>query len=180
MKKLIAFAVMLLITIGAFTSMAQKTGTATFGINTFCEPLSKSGQSASSLGISKTLWQKLQNVKSDNAINSSLLQAGFKCVSKKKMRDFDDSIGEYVTYTEAQYSRNSSQGTTFVDLDWDGIHIRFPNAAEKNKFIATVTAKGYRHQGGGEYKMPGNDAAYWVGVTIRVTGNSIFIFGGRG
>lgn len=180
MKKLFTLMFMFIMTMGIFTSVAQTTGTAAFGIDTFCEPLSKSGQSASSLGISKVLWQKLQNVKSDEAINSSLLKAGFKCTSRKKMKDYDDSIGEYVTYTEAQYSRTTSTGTIYVDLDWEGLHIRFPNAAEKNKFIATATSKGYRSQGGGAYQMAGNEAAYWVGVTLRGTGNSVYIFGGRG
>lgn len=179
MKKIFPLLVLIIITIGVFPCKAQ-TASAGLSLDIFCQPLSKSGQSASSLGISKALWGKLQCVKSDGAINSSLLNAGFKCNSKKQARIFDDSIGEYISYMKAQYSKTTSSGTIYVNMEFDGIHITFPSAAEKNKFITNIKAKGYRSNGYGTFQIPGNESAYWVGVRIEVEGNVVYIVGGQG
>lgn len=165
MKKLLALIVMIVMAAGAVTASAQS---AAFGINTFCQPLSKSsGYSAQSLGISTSVFKKIQNMKSDNAIHSALLKAGFTCTSKKNLSEYDESIDERVTYMKATYTKAVSGGKIIVKKDWGDVTISFPNTNEKNKFLQTIKAeqsKGYIYT---------STNYYWVGVRIETGGNTI-------
>lgn len=169
MKKLISILFMLLISIGTLHCKAQSSAE-TFSINTFCDYASKyTTYQASGVDISRAKWKRLQVVKPFAELNASLLKAGFKCTLKRETSWYDDSIDEHVPYTEAQYSRTNSAGTIYVDLSWDGIHIRFPDRAQMKKFFNTVTA----NEKAGRLYSP---EEYWLGVSIREEGNSIHIF----
>ena len=159
---------MLLISIGSLHCKAQ-TSAGTFSINTFCDYISKYKKYIPGESISRAKWNKLQVVKPFAELNASLLKAGFKCTLKRETSWYDDSIDEHVPYTEAQYSRTNAAGTIYVDLSWDGIHIRFPDKVQMKKFLNTVTA----NERAGRLYSP---EEYWMGVSIREEGNSLHIF----
>lgn len=137
------------------------------GINLFCEPLSKSGGSAQSMGISNKLFRQMQSIKSDAALNSSLIADGFQCITKRQKHDYDESIDDYVDYMVATYMRSTSDGNITVSVDYDGITINFPTAAMKQAFMKSIEeskSKGCIYQ---------SNEAYWVGVRITQSGNTV-------
>lgn len=170
MKKLLALIVMIVMTLGISSASAQHSA-ASFGINTFCQPLSKtSGYTAEALGIPKLIFNSIQVMKPENVIYSSLLRAGFSCTYKKYFTEYDESVSEYVTYLKATYVKAVSGGKIIVKQDWFGSIISFPNKTERDKFLKTIKAeqtKGYIYT---------SDKYYWLGVRIEVNGNTIKLF----
>ncbi len=162
MKKLLFLIIASLFSLGTLSVSAQ-----TFGINTFCQPLSKSGATAGSLGISSSVFKKMLSMKSDQSISASLLKAGFSCISKKIVREYDEPTGDYYTILKAKYSKAvAGGGKIFVIQDGCDVTITFPNMAEKNKFLKTVNAeksKGYIYS---------SEKYYWVGVRVESASNS--------
>lgn len=162
MKKILTLTALILLT-SVMTVWAQ-TSASTFGITTLCEPLSKSG--SNNYSIPNAVYKKMLDLKSDKAIYSSLIKAGFSCTSKRNVTEYDGGLEEYVTYLKAKYSKAASVGTIYVDQDGRDITITFPNMAEKNRFLQTVKAeqtKGYIYS---------SSQYYWVGVRIETSSNS--------
>lgn len=99
-----------------------------------------------------------------------MLKAGFSCISKKNVREYDDAIGEYYTILKAHYSKVvSGGGKILITQEGGDITITFPNMAEKNKFLQTVKAeksKGYLFT---------SDKYYWVGVRVESANNSFTV-----
>lgn len=151
-------------------STSAADSSSSFGINIFCEPLSKkSYNTAEGLAISKTVFKTIQSMKGDKEIYSVLLKAGFTCTSKKKKTYYDEPISEYVTYLEATYTKAVSGGKIIVKQDMHGITITFPNTTEKDNFLKTIKAeqaKGYIYT---------TDDYYWVGVRIELNDNTIVL-----
>lgn len=166
MKKLFALFVMVVVTLSGFCASAQTTS---FGINTFCQPLTKSGPN--NWSNPNSVYKKLMDMKSENAINSSLLKAGFSCYSKKKLTEFDDGLGEYVTYILAKYYKAVKGGNIYVNQEGCNITITFPNASEKNKFLQTV--KSVKEKG---YIFTSTNY-YWIGVRIESEGMIVRVGG---
>lgn len=165
MKKLLIFLVMTIMTMGAIEASAQSSSSS-FGINTFCEPLARGNKNnAQSYGISNSVFRKIQCMRSEKAIYTSLLKAGFTCTSKKYFTVYDESISEYITYLKASYSKTvSGAGKILVQQDWGEIKISFPNITERDKFAKTIKAeqsKGYIYT---------TSQYYWVGVRIEISG----------
>ena len=150
---------MVVMTLGTFCASAQ---TASFGINTFCERLSKSGPN--NWSIPNSVFNKMMDMKSENAIYSSLLKAGFSCYSKKNAREYDEGLDEYVTYVMAKYSKPIQGGKIFVDQEGRFVTITFPNVSEKNKFLQTVKAEQAKGL------IFSTLDYYWIGVRIESDG----------
>ncbi|MDE7413085.1 MAG: hypothetical protein K2N05_04750 [Muribaculaceae bacterium] len=178
MKKIFALIVLIIMVMGILPCHSQ-TASSGLTLDVICKPLSKTGYTAEYFDISNKAWRKLHCMKPDNELNTSLINAGFKCDSKKNTRIFNDRWGEYESYMKAQYSKDTPSGKIYVNTEFDGIHIKFPSATEKKKFITDVKAKGYESYGSGEgYIMPENDEYHWVGIDIRLEGNTVWIVGG--
>lgn len=150
------------------SAKTSKSSIAEFGITTFCEPLSKqTHQTADALGISKSVFNKIQSMKSQEKVISDLLKAGFTCTSKKNETVYDESIGEYDTYIKATLSKPVAGSQIIVKEDWGDTTIIFPNASERDKFLATIKAEEAKG------RIFTTNEAYWVGVRIETEGNKI-------
>ncbi len=175
MKKIGLIIIMMVALAGnAFAGLLDQKPAETFGIDIFCQPLSQipDGCSADQLSISQNLWQHLQTVKSDKDIDQALLAAGFKCLSKKQVRELDDSIDEYIDYMKASYELSTPEGPIKVKMDYfEGIVIDFPTVPAKRKFLSTVEAnekeKGYVYE---------SEEAHWVGVAVVENGKIVEIW----
>lgn len=167
MKKFFAFIVLVAMTTVLFPASAKK-ATASFGINTFCQSLSsKPGSDANGYGIPQSVFDTMQVFKSQKAVYNSLLNAGFTCLSKKNVREYDDALEEYYTYMKAKYTKTVSGGKIIVNQDNLSYTITFPNATEKNKFLKTIEteeAKG---------KIYESNQHPWVGVRFETEGNVV-------
>ena len=108
-------------------------------------------------------------MKSEKTIYSGLLKAGFSCTSKANKTEYDGSIGEYVTYMKARYTKTVGKGQIIVTQDGSEISITFPNFTERDKFLKTIKAeqaKGYIYT---------SNQYYWIGVRIESSSNNLTV-----
>lgn len=174
MKRLLSLIVMIVMTMSFFQTSAQTSATG-FGINTFCQPLSKSpAYEIGCCGIPRAVFKKMQTLKESEDIQSALLKIGFTCTSKKNnyneetdSYEYCEETDSYEPFEKATYTKNVSAGKIDVLLYNGDVDITFPNAAEKNKFLTTIKAeqaKGYIYT---------STRYYWVGVQIEKEGNTV-------
>ncbi|MCH5318683.1 MAG: hypothetical protein J1E38_03110 [Paramuribaculum sp.] len=156
------------------TSQTTHTTSSLLSISTFCQNLIKE-KGWNSYGISRALATKLQGIKSSEEIEENLKKLGFECISKETKKEYDDMAEYYYDKIVATYVKQTDDGQIKISQDsWD-YTIQFPTAAQKDSFMKTVTSAGYKGNGDGDYSVPGNEEAYWVGISIRVEGNQVMI-----
>ncbi len=143
-------------------------------INTFCVPLSSVAGYAD-FGVSKDLAQKLHSLKDEKQVEAALIEQGFNCDSKAEKKEYDDQMGEYVTFTVAKYSKTSPEGATTITKEGNEYTIAFPDSAVAKSFIDGLKASGYEYDESWGYIVPDNMEAHWVGISVYVDGKDVTI-----
>ena len=150
-------------------------------IDIFLQPFNESSESIGDWGITQSQANRVMLPKDSYEVFPLLEDIGFQEIYYTFREEWDDSINEKVVCPYSLHVKDTPTGQIIVRMDCGMYEIEFPTSAEKEKFLKTAEAKGYRYNRSSEnYVIPGTEDIYWIATYIYVNGNKVrFSAGGE-
>ena len=152
------------------------TQTSSITASDFLQPFSLSGLNPDEWGVSRRLASKIMVPKKDFEIDDALIRKGFYKVYRSITTEWSEAAGEMVDCNNAYFTKDVADGRISIKEYCGFWEIKFPSAAEKNKFLKTAENIGYKFSRYWDsYLVPGTEEDYWIAHYIFVDGNTVNI-----
>ena len=145
----------------------------------FLQTFSQAGRDPNEWGVSRSEASKIMVTKEDSQIDDALIKNGFYKLYRSSSQQWNDVVDEMMDCNDAYFTKKVEGGKITVKESCGYWEIKFPTAAEKNKFLKTAEKIGFKYNSGWDaYMVPGTEDLYWISNYIFIDGNTVIIHEG--
>ena len=145
----------------------------------FLQTFAQAGRDPKDWGVTRSEASKIMVTKTDSQIDDALIKNGFYKLYRSSSQQWNDAIDEMMDCHDAYFTKEVADGKITVKESCGYWEIKFPTAAEKNKFLKTAEKIGFKYNSGWDaYMVPGTEDLYWISNYIFIDGNTVIIHEG--